>query len=93
MATSAVLMFFNQRRVLNKLLGNLRTMMEMVSNKTFLASCVGVIYAWVREGDTTDKKNKLAIIRNLGGDLETDLEQHTAYRHVHTICPHHKSFV
>ena len=79
----------NQRRVLNKLLGNLRTMMEKCANKKYLTECVNVIYAWTRDGDDADKKKKLEIIRNLGGDLKTDLEHHTAYRHAHTIYPHH----
>ena len=91
MATSAVLLFFNQRRVLNKLLGNYRGMMERVSNRLFLTSCVGTLYAWVREGDDEDKKNKLAIFRNLGGDLESDLEHYTAYRYVYILYTHHMS--
>jgi hypothetical protein len=89
MATTAVLMFLRQRRVLSKILGNLRTMMEKVANKLYLTTCIGTIYGWVREGDLADKRKKLAIIRELGGDLSTDLEQHTAYRHVHIIYPHH----
>lgn len=61
------------------MLGNLRTKMEKVSNKTFLLSKFNVLYQWVRE-DPATKSQKLQLFRTMGGRLSSDLEQHTAYR-------------
>ena len=63
------------------MLGNLRTKMEKVSNRKFLLTKLNVLYQWVRE-DPATKKQKLQLFRTMGGRLQTDLEQHTAYRMV-----------
>ena len=78
-ASTAILLFVRQPRVLSKLLGNMRTKMEKLANRTHLLARLGTIHAWVRQ-DPQLKVQKLELIRNLGGNLENDLEQETAYR-------------
>ena len=74
-------MFFCVPKTLNKMLGNLTTKMEKVSNRTFLLSKFNVLYDYIRE-DPATQKQKLQIFRTMGGRLQSDLEKHTVYRMV-----------
>ncbi len=85
LASSAVLGFLNKNEILEKILGNMKTKFERLANRKHLMKCAGVLHAWVREGSDADKKIKLELFRNLGGDFQSDMSQHMAYRIVQTL--------
>ena len=85
LATSAVLGYFNTTTVLNRILGNVRTKFEKLSNRKHLLTCAGVIHSWIHEGGTQATKNKIKLYRELGASLKDDDEKEMGYRLVELL--------
>ena len=79
-AGNAVLGFINEHRVLDKILGNMKSKFERLGNRVYLQECAGGMHAWLREGSDEEKTKKMELLRSMGGDLKTDLEKHVGYR-------------
>ena len=84
-AGTAVLGFINEHKVLDKILGNMKSKFERLGNRKYLQECAGGMHAWLREGSDEEKTKKKELLRSMGGDLKTDLEKHVGYRIVELL--------
>ena len=68
-SSMAVLGFLKTKKVAIKLLANIKTKINRITNKTLLCNCSRGLYNWVREGDV---ETRLKFVRTLAdpGDLE-----------------------
>lgn len=84
-ACDAVLGFFQQRHVLNRILGNMKNKFEKLGNRPHLQKSASVIHHWVHEGDAEAVNEKIKLYREMGGNLSTEVEKQMGYRIVQLL--------
>ena len=85
LACSAVLGALQVPKLLNRIMGNVKTKFEKLQNTNHLVRSVSVLHAWVHTGPPADVKHKVALYRNLGGAMDTDEAREMAFRIVELL--------
>ena len=75
-ACSAVLGYFANPKVLNRIMGNVKVKFEKYHNRKHLLQAAGAIHEFIQAGDEAAVKNKVMLYRSMAGAMNTNEVTH-----------------